>query len=108
MTSKENKKLKKMSNNEFISYIINICPTGAMSQMVIIDILSKGVIDYRPTNEDIEEDKKGNRIGFIDLGTWQKTIDYIGEMLTLKYGKNEYKGFDLKVNISKQSDSADL
>ena len=74
---------KNETNIEFVTRIMDFAPTGAMSQMFVIDALGKIA---NKIVEDAEGVKKAMEGGFVDGAAWVKTAEFIKSELDAKYG----------------------
>lgn len=67
-----------MTNTEFVTNLMEFCPTGALAQLLIIEAIAR-YADQVAAAPPMEH-------GLIDGNAWKRTAEYIKGKLDAKYG----------------------
>ena len=83
------KDTKDMTNDEFMVQLMTFSKYGALSQMVVLDCLQKGLDNYIENKEAILEqaakDRKAGKISFVNMEAWVSCCEDTKQRINDKY-----------------------
>lgn len=89
MSYDDPKSLKKMTNEEFLSHCMNYSKYGALCQMVMMEVIERGVTDLLKDKEEhlakAIEDEKNGRHGLVHIPSFIGAAEELHSRLRMKY-----------------------
>ena len=83
------KDIKDMTNDEFMVQLMTFSKYGALSQMVVLDCLQKGLDNYIENKEAILEqaakDREAGKISFVNMEAWVACCEETQQRINDKY-----------------------
>ena len=83
------KDIKDMTNDEFMVQLMTFSKYGALSQMVILDCLQKGLDRYLESKDEILEqaakDREAGKISFVNMEAWIGCCEETQQRINDKY-----------------------
>ena len=83
------KDIKDMTNDEFMVQLMTFSKYGALSQMVVLDCLQKGLDNYIENKEAILEqatkDREAGKISFVNMEAWIACCEETKQRIDDKY-----------------------
>ena len=83
------KDIKDMTNDEFMVQLMTFSKYGALSQMVVLDCLQKGLDNYIENKEAILEqaakDREAGKISFVNMESWIACCEETQQRINDKY-----------------------
>ena len=83
------KEIKDMTNDEFMVQLMTFSKYGALSQMVVLDCLQKGLDNYIENKDSILEqaakDREAGKISFVNMEAWIACCEETQQRINEKY-----------------------
>ena len=83
--------LRKMTNEEFVSHVMNYSKFGALSQMALIHVISVGLATCLEQKEEAlkqhERDEDESKVSLVYMPSWIGVMEEIQEKYNAKYDR---------------------
>ena len=78
---------KDMTNVEFITHLMEFCPTGSLGQSFIVQAITDAAKQTAAAKEQLyAQEENGKEGGFVSLKAWADTAEWLYNEMEAKYG----------------------